>query len=336
MMAEVFRVDGACANAVCGRVRWARSKSLWNSAMFLGAVCALSIHISFLALLACFVLTAVTLLLGHSVGMHRGLIHRSFSISAWLERCLIYLGVLVGVAGPFGILRTHDIRDWAQRQPQCHDYFAHRRNLLLDLFWQLHCRFEFANAPRFNVEPRLKNARFYVWLERTWMLQQLPLATALFYLGNYVESNGVAWLLSGICLRIVVSSVGHWTVTYFAHQPDLAGKQKSFHVRGAAVQARNVFGPNRFLMGLVSMGECWHDNHHAFPESARIGLSPRQLDPAWAVIRLLARFGLIWNVGAPRVMRLQEDLFYLGNVAQARSNEFIRLTEVAPNRAHGQ
>jgi hypothetical protein len=34
-----------------------------------------------------------------------------------LERFLVWLGVLVGMAGPFGILRIHDIRDWAQREP---------------------------------------------------------------------------------------------------------------------------------------------------------------------------------------------------------------------------
>ena len=33
---------------------------------------------------------------------------------------------LVGMAGPVGMPRTHDLRDWAQRQPQCHDHFGHR------------------------------------------------------------------------------------------------------------------------------------------------------------------------------------------------------------------
>ena len=40
-------------------------------------------------------------------------------------------------------------------------------------------------------------------------------------------------------------------------------------IRGAAVQGRNV----RFV-SLLTMGECWHNNHHAFPGSARLGLAP--------------------------------------------------------------
>ena len=66
---------------------------------------------------------------GPSVGMHRRFIHRGYSCKKFgLERACVYVGVLVGVAGPFGILRVHDERDWAQRQPACHDFFAHRRS----------------------------------------------------------------------------------------------------------------------------------------------------------------------------------------------------------------
>ncbi len=51
--------------------------------------------------------------------MHRLLIHRSFTTPRWLEYLLVYLGVLVGMAGPFGMIRAHDMRDWHQRQVLC-------------------------------------------------------------------------------------------------------------------------------------------------------------------------------------------------------------------------
>ena len=56
------------------------------------------------------------------------------------------------------------------------------------------------------------------------------------------------------------------------------------------------------------MGECWHNNHHAFPESARIGLRHDEVDPGWMVLRALERVGLVWNVGLPRDSAEQEDL----------------------------
>ena len=48
-------------------------------------------------------LTGLTICAGHSVGMHRLLIHRTFDTPLWLEHILIFLGTLVSMAGPFGI-----------------------------------------------------------------------------------------------------------------------------------------------------------------------------------------------------------------------------------------
>ena len=63
----------------------------------------------------------------------------AYDCPLWLERLFVYLGTLVGMAGPYGMIRQHDIRDWAQRKPRCHPYLAHRSSLLRDGFWQLHC-----------------------------------------------------------------------------------------------------------------------------------------------------------------------------------------------------
>ena len=74
-------------------------------------------------------------------------------------------------------------------------------------------------------------------------------------------------------------------------------------MRGASVQASNL--P---LLGIVTHGECWHNNHHAFPESARIGLEAGQSDPAWALIHCLERIGWVHTVGLPRPEGEREDL----------------------------
>ena len=239
------------------------------------------------------VTTYLSLLFGHSVGMHRRLIHRSYDCPKWLERVLVYIGVLVGMAGPLGILRILDVRDWAQREPQCHDFFAHRRLLWQDALWQLSCRFEFDRPPRFCLEAELANDPWYRWMERTWMLQQLPLAVLLYALGGW------AWVVWGVFVRVTVSVTGHWVVTYLTHNPGPGPWQ----VPDAGVQASNLRG-----YGLLTMGECWHNNRHAFPESARIGIYPGETDPGWWVIALLQRVGLISRVGLPRPVNAREDL----------------------------
>jgi len=293
MRPGVFRVNGEGASPVSGRVVFAPAKASWNLSMLAGTLILAPLTFSFSAPAVFLVLTYATLLLGHSVGMHRRFIHRSFDCPKWLERLLVWLGTVVGMAGPFGILRIHDLRDWAQREPDCHDFFSHRRSLWVDAWWQLTGRFEFERPPRFAIEPEFAQDPFYRWLERTWMLQQLPLA-ALLYLGG-----GCAWVVWGVVVRVCVSVIGHWTVTYLTHNPG-PGR---WHVHGAGVQATNLPG-----YGFVTMGECWHNNHHAFPESARIGLHAGELDPAWLVISWLSRVGLATRVGLPRPVMARADL----------------------------
>jgi stearoyl-CoA desaturase (delta-9 desaturase) len=58
-------------------------------------------------------------------------------------------------------------------------------------------------------------------------------------------------------------------------------------------QSRNVF-----WLALPSLGEAWHNNHHAFPTSARHGLRGREIDIAGLVIGAMERVGLVWNVVA--------------------------------------
>ena len=289
----MWRVDGGNADALAGRVVWAPSKSAWNMTMTGAALVAGPLTFSLDALAMFVILTYGTLLLGHSVGMHRWLIHRTYESPRWLARILVYLGVLVGMAGPFGVLRIHDIRDWAQRLPACHDFFSHRRSLLLDALWQLNCRFEFERAPYFRIEPDLLQDPWLVWMERTWMLQQLPLALLLYWAGGW------AWVVWGVFCRVSISVAGHWVVTFCCHNPG-PGR---WRVRGAGVQASNLSG-----FGLMTMGECWHNNHHAFPESACMGIELGQTDPGFWVVRGLEAMGLAWNVGRPRHEDKREDL----------------------------
>src|ERR1700744_3922421 len=90
------------ADPVRGTVRWAPAKSLWISAMT-GAALIFGPRFAGWDTLALFLVTTrVTLVFGHSVGMHRRLIHSSFACPLWLEYLCVYLGVLVGMAGPIG------------------------------------------------------------------------------------------------------------------------------------------------------------------------------------------------------------------------------------------
>jgi fatty-acid desaturase len=279
---RVFAIPGC--DAAAGRVKWSPAKSLWIGGMTSGAVIFAPLYFSWSAVALFFATSAMTLCLGHSIGMHRRLIHESFQCPRWLEYFCVYLGVLVGMAGPIGMIRIHDMRDWAQRQEYCHDFFAHRAPFFVDGWRQLHCVLDLNTSPRFQLEPRLANDRIYALLERTWMLQQIPWAIIFFMIG------GVPWVVWGIFVRVTVSVTGHWLVGHFAHRQG----HQSFVVDGAAVQGYNVR-----IAGLISMGESWHNNHHAFPGSARLGLHDDEIDIGYWVIEVFERFGLVWDIVTP-------------------------------------
>jgi fatty-acid desaturase len=289
-------LDAGVSDAVAGTVHWKAVKSLWISAMTGIALIAGPVFATWDAVALFFVTTAVTVCLGHSLGMHRRLIHRAYECPLWLERLFVYLGTLVGMAGPYGMIRQHDIRDWAQRKPACHPYLAHRSSLLRDGYWQLHCELRLAHPPQLVIEQRVATDPFYRFVEATWMAQQIPWALLFFAVG------GLPWVVWGVCVRVAASVTGHWLVGYFAHNRG----PRSWHLEGAGVQGYNV--P---YCGLITMGEAWHNNHHAFPASARLGLHANETDPGWHVLCALVRLGLVWNVKTPEHLPPRENLVRL-------------------------
>ncbi len=266
-----------------GSVHWDPAHSFWNGGMLATALLLGPVYFAWDTVFVFALLTGASLLLGHSIGFHRLLIHRSFACPFWVERVLVWVGTCVGMSGPFWMIRTHDLRDWAQRNPHCHDYLAHRGGLLRDYVWQMHGRLELNYPPSFELG-RVARDPFYRFLEKTWMLQQLPIAALLFALGGW------GWVVWGVCVRVAVSVTGHWFVGHLAHT---RGPQ-NWTVVDAGVQAHDV--P---WAAIPTMGEAWHNNHHAYPGSARIGIHPGQHDPGFAFIRLLQRLGLAWDIVLP-------------------------------------
>jgi stearoyl-CoA desaturase (delta-9 desaturase) len=276
-----------------GEVRYAPAKSIWFLGMSGAAVAGGLATATFDAVLLFLAATTCVLLLGHSLGSHRKLIHDSYQCPKWLEYFLVYCGVQVGLAGPLGLMRQHELRDYAQRLPDCHDYLRHGKPFWLDAWWQLNCELRLAHPPSIAIEPRVAEDRFYRFLERTWMLQQLPWALAFFLWGGW------AYVFWGTCARVTAGVFGHWLIGYFAHNQG----EMRYRVDGAAVQGRNI----RFT-SLITMGECWHNNHHAFPGSARLGLHPGEWDPGWWVLMLLRRASLVWDVRLPRDLPARPEL----------------------------
>ena len=83
-----------------------------------------------------------------------------------------------------------------------------------------------------------------------------------------------------------------WQSIFTAEFPEAA--HLAIGVDGTAVQGHDLPAA-----ALITFGEAWHGNHHAWPESARLGVLPGQADPGWWVLVTLRRAGLAWNLNQP-------------------------------------
>ena len=120
------------------------------------------------------------------------------------------------------------------------------------------------------------------------------------------------WVALGLVLPAVIGGVVYqsWTgvisgllwgglVRMFVLEHIVWAINSFLHMFGTRPYASRENSRNGGVFARVTLGESWHNNHHAFPESASFGLDWYRLDPGYWLIRLLAACGLVWDVGLP-------------------------------------
>ena len=88
-------------------------------------------------------------------------------------------------------------------------------------------------------------------------------------------------------------------IRIFAYQHATFSVNSICHMFGRRAYRSRDESRNNWVVAALTFGEGWHNNHHAFPASARHGLDRLQLDIAWITIRSLEKLGLAWNVRLP-------------------------------------
>ncbi|GHA94586.1 hypothetical protein GCM10009069_16910 [Algimonas arctica] len=157
----------------------------------------------------------------------------------------------------------------------------------------MHGALKLDHPPDFEPSALYQSSRTMQRLQLTAFAQQIPVALLLLWGGG---PGFVAW---AVCGRISLSIFGHWAVGWVAHNQG----HRDFHNEGHCTQGHNVRG-----FGLITFGEAYHNNHHAFPESARLGLFPGQPDPGWWVLQALRKMGLVWHVVEPDVTPMTQTM----------------------------
>jgi stearoyl-CoA desaturase (delta-9 desaturase) len=275
-------MDDAKRGTQWGETRLSRVKVLRWVLLHAAALVGGALFFSWSAMAVAAALLGVTMCLGVSVGFHRGLIHRGFETSHAMEALLAVVGSLAGLGGVIGMSRMHHMRDFHQNQPTCPPYFGYEGGFLRAMAYALFFEYHAPDASIYPpVDPRVAGRPLFRALERAGLWLQVPLALVLYAAG------GPAFVAWGILVRVALTQDGFWAIHYVSH---VSGEQP-YEVQGAAEQGRNTG-----WLALLSMGESWHNTHHAYPASAQMGVGWRQPDPGFWAVRALQALGLVWEV----------------------------------------
>lgn len=216
---------------------------------------------------------------GICLGYHRLLSHRSFRVPQWLEYVLTTIGALATQGGPIFWVGGHRKHHAFTEDPQKDPYSAKRGFWWSHIIWILKPQHEsFAFNEYSKYAPDLAKSAYYRWLDRYFLLLQVPLAILLYALGGW------SFVVYGVFARSVLL----WHSTWFVNSATHCWGYRNFH---ADDNARNLW-----WVSLLTYGEGWHNNHHTFPHSAQTGWHWWEIDVTWQTIRLLQRLGLATKV----------------------------------------
>jgi stearoyl-CoA desaturase (Delta-9 desaturase) len=228
---------------------------------------------------------------GITVGFHRLLTHRSFQTFPWLERTFAVLGSLAVEGSVLDWVADHRKHHaFSDKEGDPHSPHIGHGSGLRGL-WHAHAGWLMETqglsdwkryAPDLYEDPAMRRiGKRFPWL----VLATLVIPTiAGFVLNGFTLVGALEGYLWGGLVRIFLVHHVTWSINSLCH---FYGRRR-FDVEDHST--------NLAWLSILSLGESWHHNHHAFPRSAYHGLKRWEIDPSGLLISAMGRVGLAWNI----------------------------------------
>lgn len=258
----------------------------WTSVGFFAAVHALALlapwFFSWSALGVALLLHWLFGSIGICLGYHRLLTHRSFQVPKPLEYVIAIIGALALQGSPIFWVAGHRIHHLHTEDFDKDPYSARRGFWWSHMLWLFYKRPEFFDYNSYRkFAPDLDRDPFYRWLDRSFLWLQIPLGVLLYLLGGW------SFVIYGMFVRAVLLWHSTWLIN------------SATHITGYRSHYCKDNSRNLWWAALLTYGEGWHNNHHAYPNVAKAGWKWWEIDMTWWAILLLKKLGLAQKVILP-------------------------------------
>jgi len=235
--------------------------------------------------------------MGVTIGFHRLLTHGSFETYRPIRALFMFFGALSVEGSPLVWCAVHRRHHALSDHPgDPHSPHLHGEGVWNSIkgFFYGHCGWLLTHAwssPDLKrYVPDLLQEKLLVAVDRMyymWVIMSLAIPAGIGYLIAGGWDGALLGVLWGGLARIFLGHHITWSINSICH------------VFGRRQYQTTDRSTNNMLCAILGFGEGWHNNHHAFPTSARHGLSWWQLDTSWLVILTMKKLGLAWNVKIP-------------------------------------
>lgn len=245
----------------------------------------------------------VLTILGIEVGFHRLFSHRSFQASTSVRVMLAILGSMAAQGGViFWVAHHRCHHQYVDRQNDPHSPHLHGNSFWgrLQGFWHAHSGWALVGKIPNSVifakdlfrDPTIARVN---QLQQYWVLLGLAIPTLLGGILNWSLLGALQGFLWGGLLRI------------FIGQQVINCTNSICHLYGGRSFDSEDCSTNNIWLAIPSFGQSWHNNHHAFPSSAFVGMEWWQIDPGNWVIWILEKLGWAWNIKMPTASQIEAN-----------------------------
>jgi stearoyl-CoA desaturase (delta-9 desaturase) len=232
---------------------------------------------------------------GITVGYHRYFTHRAFQTGQFVRAFLAIAGCMASQGPVTSWVSHHRAHHLYSDTPEdLHSPNTHGTGFrgIAEGFWHAHTGWliNVDWTPPYPHVPDLARDKVIQKIDQlyiVWVLLSLLIPTVLGGVLTQSWSGALRGLLWGGAIRIFLMHQFVFCVNSVCH------------LWGKSPFSTTDQSKNNWFVAFMSLGEGWHNNHHAFPCSPKFGLTWWEFDLGWLGILVLNRLGLVWNLKVP-------------------------------------